>query len=136
MSLRRPLLVAAMALCAVNLWTGAPLLALWAGSRAVPASGLSMGAVGVVVLVLAVCLLGLVIAIGRLQAAHDRLTGRPPARRRQAPWMRAMSGDRPRRRGGPSEALSALDYVLVAAVVACVLAFEVWFFFFSGSPIG
>ena len=30
---------------------------------------------------------------------------------------------------------TALEQTLVLVVVACAVAFEVWFFFFSGSPI-
>jgi hypothetical protein len=134
--LRRVPVVAAMVLCAVNLWTGAPLLAIWTGAQVVPSSGLSMAAVGVVVVVLAIACLALVSTLTWLGALHDRLTGRPPPGRRQAPWMRAMSGERPHQRAAAAPPLRALDYVLVGAVVAAVLAFEVWFFFFAGSSLG
>ena len=40
----------------------------------------------------------------------------------------------PRERGGGA-GVSALEVVLVAAVVLAVLAFEAWFFFFAGAPI-
>jgi hypothetical protein len=46
-----------------------------------------------------------------------------------------MRGERPHDPTGSGPALTALDYVLVAVVVACLIAFEVWFFFFSSSPI-
>jgi hypothetical protein len=35
--------------------------------------------------------------------------------------------------GGPP--LTALEWVLVAMVVIVVALFEVWFFFFAGSPL-
>jgi hypothetical protein len=45
MTLKRVALAGATAFITVNFWTGAPLLALWVGSRAVGRQTLSMGAV-------------------------------------------------------------------------------------------
>ncbi|HME90478.1 MAG TPA: hypothetical protein VKE49_03590, partial [Myxococcaceae bacterium] len=53
MTLKRVALAAATALVTINIWTGAPLLALWVGSRVVGKTVLSMRAVLVVVVVLA-----------------------------------------------------------------------------------
>ena len=130
----RVVLLAAMALVAVNIWTGAPLLALWVGSRVQGDSGLSMGAVFVVVAVMAATMFGLVQLLSVLGARHDRLLGRKPARRQQLPWMRSLSGERLSAQRA-RQPVSALDVVLVACVVIAALLFEVWFFFFSGSPI-
>ena len=132
--LKRVGLVSASALAAINIWTGAPLLALWVGSQVVGDSGLSMGAVFVVIVVLAACCLGLAWALTWLSAHYDELTGRPPASRRTSPWLRSMRGEREehaRERHG----ISAVERIVVAAVVLCVLVFEVWFFFFAGSSL-
>ena len=84
-------LLALMALAAVNLFSGAPLFAIWVGSRVQGDSGgLSMTAVFVVVLVLALVCWALVWALNALGAKHDELVGRP-AGRRQSPWMRALT---------------------------------------------
>lgn len=130
----RVLVMAAMAVVAVNIWTGAPLLALWVGSQMQGDSGLSMGSVFVVIAVMAAAMYGLVRLLAVLGARHDRLRGREPARRRQLPWMRSFSGERlsDQRARQP---VSALDVVLVAMVVLASLAFEIWFFFYSGSSI-
>src|SRR3954447_18695281 len=64
----RVLLLAAMALVAVNIWTGAPLLALWIGSRIQGDSGLSMGAVFTVIAVMGATMYGLVRLLGALGA--------------------------------------------------------------------
>ena len=93
-----------------------------------------MGAVFAVVAVMAATSFLLLRLLGALGARHDRLAGLPPAKRRQQPWMRSLSGERvseQRRR----EKVTALDVVLVGTVVVAAVAFEVWFFFFSGSPI-
>jgi len=130
---KRLLLVALMALAAVNLFTGAPLFAIWVGSRVQGDSGaLSMTAVFVVVLVLALACWALVWALNAMGTKHDELIGRP-AGRRQSPWMKPFNDP-----GGHAQGMSlrALDKVLVGAVVLAGLAFETWFFFFAGSSLG
>ena len=134
MALRRALLLAAMAVVAVNIWTGSPLLALWVGSRLQGTSGLSMGAVFAVVAVMGATCFALVKLLGVLGERHDRLLGIPPAPRRQQPWLRSLSGERTRDQRR-RQRVTALDVVLVVMVLVASLAFEVWFFFFSGSPI-
>jgi hypothetical protein len=131
---KRLALAAAAAVVTVNIWTGAPLLALWVGSRAAGPSGLSMTAVFLVVVVLAVLVLLLVQALTRINERYDRLVGRR-AERRVSPWMRSMRSEREdvaRERQGSS----AIERVVVISVTAAVLAFNVWFFFFAGSPLG
>ena len=132
--LKRVGLLSASALAAINIWTGAPLLAVWVGSQVVGDSGLSMGAVFVVIVVLAASCIGLTVALTRLSGAYDELTGRPAAARRTSPWLRSMRGEREeltRRRHG----ISGIERIVVIAVVGCVLVFEIWFFFFAGSSI-
>jgi hypothetical protein len=134
MRAQRVALAAAAAFVTVNIWTGAPLVALWVGSRAAGPTGLSMTAVGVVVIVLLVLVLVLVQLLSRIDARYDRLTGRT-ADRRVSPWMRSMRSEREdyvRERQGTS----AIERVVVYSVSAAVLVFNVWFFFFSGSPLG
>ena len=132
--LKRVALVSASALAAINIWTGAPLLSLWVGSQVAAGSRLSMGAVFVVVLVLAACCLALATALSWLSARYDDLTGRPHSARRTSPWLRSLRGEREetaRQRQG----ISAVERILVITVVLAVLALEVWFFFLSGSPL-
>jgi hypothetical protein len=134
MRAQRVALAAAAAFVTVNIWTGAPLLALWVGSRAAGPTGLSMTAVGVVVIVLLVLVLVLVQLLSRINARYDRLTGRT-VDRRVSPWMRSMRSEREeytRERQGTS----AIERVVVYSVTVAVLVFNVWFFFFAGSPMG
>lgn len=133
--LKRVALASATLLLSVNIWTGAPLLAVWVGSRAVPQSGLSMGAVFLVIVVLAASVIVLVVLLARLNAAYDELTGREQGPRRVAPWLRSMRGERAHATEGGA-GISVVERILAASVVAAVLAFEVWFFFFAGSSIG
>jgi hypothetical protein len=131
--LKRLLLVALMALAALNLFTGAPIVAVWVGAQVQgDEGGLSMTAVLAVLVVLAVLCAALVAALNRLGAAHDRLAGRH-ANRRQSPWMRSFNTGRDSADGA---GLRALDKVLVGVVVLAGIAFETWFLFFAGSSIG
>jgi hypothetical protein len=132
---KRLALATLSAVVAMNIWTGCPLFAIWVGSRAVGSSGLSMGAVFLVVGVLAAGEIGLTFALTWLSARYDELTGRPPAARRTSPWLRSMRGEREelaKRRQG----VSPVERIVVVSVVLCVVAFEVWFFLFAGSSIG
>lgn len=127
-------LAAAAAFVTVNIWTGAPLLALWVGSRAAGSNATSMAAIGVVVVVLLALVLALTALLTRINARYDALTGRT-VDRRVSPWMRSMRGEREdytRQRQGTS----AVERVVVVSVTAAVLVFNVWFFFFAGSPLG
>jgi len=132
--LQRGLILAAMAVVAINIWTGSPLLALWVGSRLQGTSGVKMSAVFAVLVVMGATSFALVKLLGALGERHDRLMGIPPAPRRQQPWMRSLSGERNRDQRRRAR-ISALDVVLVGTVLAAAVAFEVWFFFFSGASI-
>ena len=132
--LQRVGIVAAMGVVTLNLWTGAPLLGLWAGSRVAPDSGISMLAVLVVAVVIGVTAWALLQVLGRLQLAYARLRGRPVGRR-QTTWLKPMSGQRTRGAGGQAPPLTATDYVVVGVVILAIAAFEIWFFFYAGSPI-
>lgn len=135
MALKKIGLVTASALCTINIWTGAPLLAVWVGSKVQGSLGnLSMTAVFSVIGVLTVMVFALGFLLTWLNAKYDELTGRPPAARHTSPWLRSMRDEREedtRRKFG----ISAIERVVVASVVAGVIAFEIWFFFFAGSSL-
>ncbi len=135
MALKRIGLVAASALVSVNIWTGAPLLAIWVGSKVQGSlTTLSMSAVLSVIGVLALTVLGLAFLLAQINRSYDDLVGRAPVGRQTSPWLRSMRGEREedvRQKHG----MSAIEKVMVATVVAGALAFEVWFFFFAGSSL-
>ena len=139
--LKRTGLAVGTALVSINAWTGAPLLAVWVGSRfegwvggSGTGGGTSMRAVFVVIVALALLEVALVVALTRLSAAYDELTGRPHAARRTSPWLRSMRGER-EEFAREREGISGVERVVVFSVVAAALALEIWFFFFAGSPI-
>src|SRR6476661_6708045 len=90
-NLKKVGLVTASALCAINLWTGAPLFAVWIGSKVQGnLNNISMTALFSVIGVLA----GLVFLLGFtltwLNPKYDEVTGRRPAARHTSPWLRSM----------------------------------------------
>lgn len=132
---KRVALVCLMALVTVNVWTGGPLLALWVGSRAQGSGPPSMAAIAAAAVTLGVASFALVRLLARLDAAYGRLAGRNSTVSRHVPWLRSMRGERPRDENQHARELSPLEVILIATVVAVVLLFEIWFFFYSGSPI-
>jgi len=132
--LQRIAIVAGMGVVTLNIWTGAPLLGLWVGSRIAPDSGISMLAVLVIAVVIGATAWALLQILGRLQLTYARVSGRPVARR-QTTWLKPMSGQRTRGKGGETPPLTATDYVVVGVVILAIAAFEIWFFFYAGSPI-
>ena len=139
--LKRLGLAVATAVVSVNVWTGAPLFAIWVGSRfegwvggGGASGGTSMRAVFVLVLVLAALELALTFVLAKLSAAYDDLTGRPEAARRTSPWLRSMRGER-EEVARKKQGISGVERVVVISVVLAMLAFEVWFFFFAGSSL-
>ena len=135
MALKKIGIVSASAVCSINLWTGAPLFAVWVGSKVQGnLNNLSMTAVFSVILVLAATVFGLAFILTWLNSKYDELTGRPPAARQTSPWLRSMRDERAEevhRKYG----ISGVERMVVACAVAGVLAFEIWFFFFAGSSL-
>ena len=128
-------LQAAMVLAALNIWTGAPLLAVWVGSRVVTSSTqVTMGAVALVVVVLFAACLGLIYLLSWASSTYDAITGRPQTVRRHVPWLRSMRAERVNYEREKHE-VTAIERILVVMVAVAFVLFEIWFFFFSPSPI-
>ncbi len=135
-ALTRLALAAAIAVVSLNVWTGSPLLALWIGSRVQGENTQpSMAAFAAVVGSLALFSFLLYQALKRVSHSYQAATGTLPSVRSHAPWLRSMRGERPDYPGtGPQ--ISGAERIVVLVVLVAALAFEVWFFFFSCSPIG
>ncbi len=131
--LKRSAILAATAFLAINLWTGAPLIALWVGSQVVGSTVLSMTAVFVVVLVLAVLVFSMSIGLSWLNAEYDRLSGREPGERR-LPWLRSIRGEEGIEEPGYGAGISVLERVVMVSVYLAVICFLLWFFLLAGAP--
>jgi len=135
--IRRVGLLAAIAVAALNLWTGSPLVALWLGAQVQGSGRLTMLVVAVVVVTVGALSLLLVRLLNSLTYEYDRLTGRP-RRRREASWLRSRDVERldlQRSRSAPDARLTPVDIILVLSVVLPFVAFEIWFFLYASDPI-
>jgi hypothetical protein len=132
-SLKRVGLLAAMAVATINVWTGSPLFGLWVGSRVQGSGPSKMGAILAAFATIGILSIALTRLIAALSARYAELSGQG-RERRTLPWLRSMRGERAH--DSARGHMSAPDLVIVACVVLAVVAFEIWFFFFSGSPIG
>jgi hypothetical protein len=122
----------ATAFITANIWTGAPLLALSVGSEVVGQRELSMTAVGVVVVVLAVVEFVLAVALTWLNNVYDEITGRPRTERRSA-WLRSMRAEA---EGHISQrvGITLLERIVMINVYIAVISLVVWYVFFAGPP--
>jgi hypothetical protein len=132
MTLKRVAMAAATALVAINIWTGAPLLALWVGSRVVGKTVLSMRAVLVVVVVLAVLVFALAAMLIWLNNTYDELIGRPRVERR-SPWLRSMRAEAEQNTSA-RVGVTALERIVTLIVYVAIIALLLWFIFFAGPP--
>lgn len=73
-------------------------------------------------------------ALAVVAAAYEEATGQTRTVRKHAPWLRSMRGEREVYQGVRPR-LTGVERILVISIVIVVLTFEVWLFFFSGSPI-
>jgi hypothetical protein len=132
---KRVSLAALMAVVAMNVWIGGPLAALWIGARLQTHSGGSLtirpSTALAVFASLAVITVILAKVLGRVAAAYDRAAGIGPSKRRHDSWLAVERKNIP----GEGPRLTTLERTLVIVVAAAALAFEIWFFFFSTSPI-
>ena len=131
---KRVALAAAMGVAALNVWTGSPLFAIWVGARFQGEGPPKMATLFVVAAVLGAVSFALVKLLAIIGAAYEEAAGEVRTVRTHAPWLRSMRGER-EHYAGERPRLTALERTLVVMVVVAIAVFEIWFFFFSGSPI-
>jgi len=128
---KRVAIAAATAVMTLNIWTGAPLAAMWIGSQVAGEHSLSMLGVCVVVAALAALDFGLTIGLTWLNALYREIAGLPPAARRTIGLRSLHAGTEPG--AGPKRAM-ALEGIVVLNVYLAFAALAVWYVFFSGAP--
>jgi hypothetical protein len=131
---KRVALAALIGVVTLNVWTGGPLFSLWVASRVHGTGPPKMVDIFVVAAVLGAVSFVLVRALARLGAAYDAATGQTATVRAHTPWLRSMRGER-EQYPDVRPTLTGLERALVAMVIVAAAAFEIWFFFFSTSPI-
>jgi hypothetical protein len=131
--LKRVLLAASTAALTINLFTGAPLLALWVGSQVQTSSAVSFAGLVVVLGVLIVTVAVIVFLLLHVESAYKAATGEPQTRRR-LPWMRSLR-DESEKTSRERTPLNGFEKTLVGVVLLGIAAFEIWFFFLAGSSL-
>jgi hypothetical protein len=134
MTLMRVAMAAATAFVSIDIWLGAPLVALWVGSQVSDQKVLSIKAVAAVVIVLAVLVFALAVALTWLNNTYDELIGRPQVERRP-PWLRSMRAES---EGHISSrvGITALERIVMVTVYVAVTALIVWLIFFAPGRTG
>jgi hypothetical protein len=129
---KRLTMAAATAFVTAQIWTGAPLFALWVGSQFVGQRTLSMAAVGIVVVVLAILEFALALLLTWLSNTYDDISGRPRTERR-ARWLRSMRAED---EGYVSQrvGITPLERIVMLNVYVAVLLLAIWYVFFAGAP--
>ena len=130
LTLKRIALAAATAFAAINIWTGCPLLALWVAAEVSGEHRITMAALGVFVIAIALFEGVMIIALAWLNDVYDELIGRRRVERR-SPWLRAMSEEA---EGHVSQrvGISLPERIVMIIVYVAVIAFAVWYVFFAG----
>ena len=131
--LKRTTMAGATAFLAINIWTGAPLFALWVGSQVGDQTHLTMREVLVVLVVLAALAAAMAVALTSLNNAYDELVGRPRVERR-VPWLRSMR-DEPEGHISSRVGITALERTVMVTVYVAVIALVIWLVFFAGSSV-
>jgi hypothetical protein len=125
------LLVLLMAAGSVVMWVGLPLGLIWLASALTDSSQPSMGPYLLILLGLPVGMFAIGKALGALDRAHGRITGRLDEGPQRAAWLRSMRDD-----GGPRRRQrSVLDTVMVVSVLLAIVVGGIWFIAFAGSPL-
>jgi hypothetical protein len=129
---KRVALAGLTAFLTINIWTGCPLLALWIGSQVVGQRSLSMGAIGVVIVILATSVIACAVALTWLNNLYDEVTGRPRAERR-ASWLRSMRAED---EGHISQrvGITLPERIVIINVYLAMIALLIWYVFFAGAP--
>ncbi|HYU60507.1 MAG TPA: hypothetical protein VEK39_07095 [Solirubrobacterales bacterium] len=124
-----------IALGALAVGFGVPLLWIWIGSVIQGSTGKSSvnsSTAAVIFVGIIFTYLALMFFVGWIQARFadsGEQTARKPTRH---PWNRSMR-DEPYRPG--ERALSPLETMFVATAIVASIAFMLWFFLFAGSPL-
>jgi hypothetical protein len=122
--------VLAMIVTALSMWTVVPLLWLWIASQLSKSQAPSMGPYMVVLMGIigSIVLLGWL--LGRLNGLYGRITGSHAIASIRPAWLKSMR-DEPEHVHGAS----VMEAVIVASVFLALIVMGLWFFILAGSPI-
>jgi hypothetical protein len=124
------IVVVAMIVAALSLWTVIPLTWVWIGSRVSHTQAPSGGPYMVVLVGIVISIVLIAWLISRLNRLYVRITGTHDVGAIRPRWLRSMR-DTPSRPENPT----VLETVIVSSVLLAMVAAGLWFFLLAGSPL-
>jgi hypothetical protein len=124
------IVVAAMILAALSMWTVIPLGWLWVGSQLSEGQDPSGGPYLVVFIGFVSSIVLVSWLLGRLNRVYVRLTGTTSVAPMRPAWLKSMRDER-----GAPRMPTMLEAVVVTSVILAILAMAGWFLFLAGSPL-
>jgi hypothetical protein len=124
------IVVVAMLIAALSLWTAIPLTWIYIGSKLSSTQFPSGGPYMIVFVGIVVSILIIAWLLGRLNGLYIRITGTNTVEPIRPAWLKSM-------RDSPTVPRTAtvLETVIVGSVVLASIAAMLWFFLLAGSPI-
>src|SRR2546423_5355389 len=124
------ILVLAMIVSALSMWTVIPLGWVWVGSRISSGQAPSGGPYMVVIVGIVVSILVISWVLSRLNRVYMHLTGTNSVAPIRPAWLKSLRDSE-----GHRPYPTVLETVIVASVVLAIVALTAWFFVAAGSPL-
>jgi hypothetical protein len=124
------LLVAAMIVAALSMWTVIPYSWIWVGSKISKTQDPSGGPYMVVLVGIVTSILVISWLLGRLNRVYVHLTGTNSVGPLRPAWLKSMRDD-----AAAPRYPTVLETVIVTSVILAVVAMAGWFLFLAGSPL-
>jgi hypothetical protein len=125
------LLVLLMGAGSILMWIGLPLGLIWIASAISESSQPSMGPYLLILVGLPIGAIVIGKALGALDRAHGRVTGRAGDGQKRNTWMNSMG----EQAGSNRRQRSVLDTVMIVSVLSALVLGGIWFLVFAGSPL-
>jgi len=124
------IVVLAMLIAALSLWTAIPLTWIYIGSRLSGTQFPSGGPYMLVFIGIVISILIIAWLLGRLNGLYVRITGTNTVAPIRPAWLKSLRDTQ----AGPA-APTVLETVIVGSVLLAAVALGIWFFLLAGSPI-
>jgi hypothetical protein len=124
------IVVLAMLVASLSLWTAIPLTWIYIGSKLSDTQFPSGGPYMLVLVGIVTSILVISWLLGRLNGLYIRITGTNTVTPIRPAWLKSMRDERAAPRGP-----TVLETVVVSSVVIAVIAMAGWFFLLAGSPL-
>lgn len=134
-SIAAGVVVVAMLVAALSLWTAIPLTWVYIGSQLSDTQFPSIGPYMVVLVGVIVSIVLVAWLLGRLNGLYVRITGTTSLSPMRPSWLRSM---RDTSGGAPADSrqhTTVIEAVVLGSVILAGVVVTFWFFFLAGSPL-